>query len=274
MILPNGCRGIVLVFVLSAATRFATAAPPCLHAPVTLDRSHATSIAPNEGLTSEVRRQLVAAGLPLPSAPNRPCLAATVNIYWRQRLESVNWREAVRAGARNATVRGFGGSRHALPETITERQLRTAVRNCFVESMNYVGAKGGQVDRQRLQNLIAAGVEDAIVEAFNRSRVAEGSEDGEHHSAPQRRPHYGGGLDGEEFTERYGQTRIVASGWIVTEQTALPLAGGEFALLPVKRRQGRAEVWQHGQCLFDNVQFFEFYEDVKLYLATADSGPS
>jgi len=135
----------------------------------------------------ETRRHLGALGLPVPFAAacgSDGCVAnvcgggscgqgaGICDIPLQRSLQLADWQAAVRQGARNAAVRGFDGTQ-MVSGVCGSESVRSIVRDTIVEGFNYAGQNGGGSDMGRFQDLIAAGVEDAIVEGLNRTTVAE-----------------------------------------------------------------------------------------------------
>ena len=160
----------------------------CLTTPIAPMGCSAYS-APNWPIAAwETRRHLGALGLPVPLTPgcgNCDGCAATLvaetgcgmpadfsDLSTEKYLQLADWQAAVRQGARNATVRGFGGTQ-VVSSPCDNDAIRSIVRNTIVQGLNYAGEQGAGGDLTRFQNLIAAGVEDAIVEGFNRTTVSD-----------------------------------------------------------------------------------------------------
>ena len=98
--------------------------------------------------------------------------AGICDIPLQRSLQLADWQAAVRQGARNAAVRGFDGTQ-MVPGVCGSEAVRSIVHDTIVEGFNYAGQNGGGCDMGRFQDLIAAGVEDAIVEGLNRTTVVE-----------------------------------------------------------------------------------------------------
>jgi hypothetical protein len=97
--------------------------------------------------------------------PERQAVAARVF----EQLACVDWEAAVRRGVSSATVRGFNAL-HA-PARPEDELVRSAVRDRIVEGLNHLGGSKGFQDLPRFQRLVAEGIEDAVISAFNQMDV-------------------------------------------------------------------------------------------------------
>lgn len=87
----------------------------------------------------------------------------------RQALDAIVWPAAAREGVRRAVVRGF--NQIDLSQHRDRDALRSAVRDAIVHSLNTAGRD--QTDLSSFKSLVQAGIEDAIVEAFNSLKTSD-----------------------------------------------------------------------------------------------------
>jgi hypothetical protein len=305
----------------------------------------------------ETRRQLAALGLPVPIAAQYgaaadSCCASALAPYagacdlsLQQSLQQVDWPAAVRQGARNAAVRGFvGGQSSSSP--CPDGSIRTLVHDTVVEGFNRAGQGAAAGDLGRFQALIAAGVEDAIVEGLNYATVPD-AQAGPYKKAappltsptspsppnsptqPEKKPlfqpppppaatgvkaapakelqsparttalgpiatpvswshlaspevstraaenpsfvvsdafrrHYAGRDDAADCSARYGDYRLVASGWLVSSAGIVPLADHrEFLVLSLRGDSEYVEVWSRGVLIAEKCRYVQYFEDAK-----------
>jgi hypothetical protein len=219
----------------------------------------------------------------------------------RRQLDCVDWEQAVRHGVKQAVIRGWNAAGEGCD--IDEATVRSAVRDQIVEGINRAAAGHGDADLQRFQQLVAEGVEDAIVEAFNQLDVVGGdawqifelesnlvspdqisaatrAHDGSSPShsqnglglispaQQQQQPvvseHYGGPLTVGDFNRRYVEAVLVNSGWVTGPAGLQPLVNGDFLILRSRAEPQEVEVWQRHHLLFEDCRYEKFYEDAKL----------
>jgi hypothetical protein len=227
--------------------------------------------------------------------PERQSVAALVN----RQLACVDWGASVRGGVANAMVRGLNAA--SVP-SLDDRAVRSVVRERIVDGLNRAAAGAGSGSLTRFQQLVAEGVEDAMVEAFNqidlvadaqqqappRDRHEAMSEDisvlrvvrrGEHARPravgdPGAVPvngqdggpvvtHYGGPLQRAAFSQRYAKVRFVDSGWIIGPFGTRPVTGDGLLILSLRGDHDAVEVWQDGLLISTDCRYVEYFEDAQ-----------
>lgn len=91
-----------------------------------------------------------------------------VTDWTRRRLSCVNWPAAVEQATHNAVTRAFNS---VSTIAVDDQALRPLVRDAVVRSLNYAGRVGAEGSLTYFQSLVQKGIEDAVVEAFNRVSV-------------------------------------------------------------------------------------------------------
>lgn len=199
----------------------------------------------------------------------------------------IDWEGAVRRGARNSVVRGFNGT--PVPEGSDSRDAWLR-RRAAAEVVQYFNALGGAPSPytagqlRRFQQLVEQGVEDAIVEGFNRAgelkalqereaaekQQAEAARLPEPSVEPRRvaydsaevREHFGDALERAEFDRRYESARWVSAGWLMVEGNRLPVkAPAGYLLLVPRKGPGVSEVWRQRERLFAAARYARYYEE-------------
>lgn len=222
----------------------------------------------------------------------RQSIAAAVH----RQFTCVDWEASVRQGVVGAVTRGFNAV--GVP-AIDDETLSSVVGEQIVEGLNRAAADAGSGNLSRFQDLVAEGVEDAIVQAFNQmdlmrnegravtprarsekptgeTSVLADRSDGDR--APARVPvdvrsapadeghahlvkmHYGGGLDPTAFHERYGEARFVDGGWIIDKSGSRPVIGAGMLILTLQTDGHRVEAWRDGILVFSDCQYSEYFE--------------
>jgi len=206
--------------------------------------------------------------------PERRAAAACVHAQ----LECVDWEAAVRRGVASAVVRGFNAQ--SVQSQLDQRTVRSVVRERIVYGLNRA-AEGVQPELLgRFEQLVAEGVEDAVVEAFNQVEVLSGDPANVGHASPAAErthagpvaAHYGGRLQEKDFTNRYSEARLVSAGWVIGSNTIRPLSGGEFLLLKIASAPDMVEVWQDHVLVFRNCRYTEYYEDAQQLASNVHGG--
>ncbi len=195
------------------------------------------------------------AGCPLRSYyhPLRRAVAGRVHDC----LSRVDFQTAVRGAARAVAVRGFNSA-----EVDTD-QIRQSVRDAVVRSLNEARPDSG--DLSNFQQLVQAGIEDALVEAFNQIEVTpppRQTASGDHDNDEQ--DNAGANSDLPPANESYGETTVVSAGWIVTDGNILPLTGGDtFTVAVLRDSPELVDVWQDGRRIAAACRFARYFEDAR-----------
>jgi hypothetical protein len=177
----------------------------------------------------------------------------------RREFESVNFEVAIRRAARNVVVRGF--NQIEVPGV----DVRDSVREAVIRRLNSTELASGQLGT--LQNLVQAGIEDALIEAFNQTDVQQAKlaaglttpMDGSERELPiapqpKRRP---------KFDKKYDTVKIVASGWIVTAERVLPLHGNTFYITSMGDSEPLVDVWTGDGKIASRCRYAHYFEDAK-----------
>jgi len=96
--------------------------------------------------------------------PERQSIAAAMH----RQLSQLDWEGSVRLGVAGAMVRGFNATDIA---GIDDATLRSVVGEQIIEGLNLAAEDTQSGNLLRFQELVAGGVEDAIVQAFNQMEV-------------------------------------------------------------------------------------------------------
>jgi hypothetical protein len=197
--------------------------------------------------------------------------AQAVALHMREVLDSVDVPAAVREAAHNAVVRGYNGAAEAVEDS--QHAVRSAARDAVTHGLNLAGAAPEGTNLDTFQDLIAGGIEDALVEAFNRAAALElPTQDVEvPNESPRRdaardawiRTHWGGRVEPDEFERRYGDATLITAGWIVTVAGIQPLRVPDGALLLTRKDSPYFEVWREGRLLCDECRFARYFEDAR-----------
>lgn len=203
-----------------------------------------------------------------------------VAMHLREVLEFVDWPAAVREASRNAVVRGYNGAAEAVESS--KHTLRSAARDAITHGLNRAGATPEGTNLDTFQELLTAGIEDALVEGFNRAATLElSAQDVEVTPAravaevptelPPRdaahdariRTHLGGRVEPDVFKRTYDDATLITAGWIVTAWGVQPLTVPDGALLLTRKDSPDVEVWREGRLLYDDCRFARYFEDAR-----------
>jgi hypothetical protein len=78
------------------------------------------------------------------------------------------------------------------------------------------------------------------------------------------RQHYAGPSDAADFSARYGDFRLVSSGWLVAASGIVPLADHrEFLVLSLRGDSAYVEVWSRGVLVAEKCRYVQYFEDAK-----------
>jgi len=209
-----------------------------------------------------------------------------VALHLREVLEFVDWPAAVREASRNAVVRGYNGAAEAVEDS--QHTARSAARDAVAHGLNLAGAAPEGTNLDTFQELITAGIEDALVEGFNQAAALElSAQDVDVTAAravaevptelPRRdaahdawiRMHLGGRVEPDEFERRYDDATLITAGWIVTVWGVQPLRVPDGALLLTRKDSPYVEVWREGRLLCDECRFARYFEDARALSLTA-----
>ncbi|MEO8494923.1 MAG: hypothetical protein ABI614_07625 [Planctomycetota bacterium] len=216
----------------------------------------------------------------------------SVATHVQEVLECVDWEAAVREASRNTVIRGFGQAAEAVEES--RQSVRTAVRDAVADSLNFAGATSDGVKLETFQELIAAGIEDALVEAFNQAAALEvpapggdtlglplfprAKTDRQSHATLGRPPeplsrdaaneiwittHLGRHIEPSEFERNYKDATLITAGWIVAEWGVKPISAKGGALMLTRSDSPFVEIWRDGRLLCDGCRFARYFEDAQ-----------
>lgn len=167
-------------------------------------------------------------------------------------LSRVDFQTAVRDAARSVAVRGFNGAE------VGADQIRQSVRDAVVRNLNDARSDSG--DLSNFQQLVQAGIEDALVEAFNQIEVTPVPRQ----TALDEHDDGGTEIDLPPADENYEHTTVVSAGWIVTDGNIVPLTGGDkFTLAAMRDSPELVDVWQGGRRIASACRFARYFEDAR-----------